>query len=170
MDAHIIFFSSTTHAAPRDSWLLHFYTDMEHQKLVKSKKVFFRACVFLFELAFVNRNYKTRKFLWLSCVYRYTFSFTLKLTTTLLQKLATLYIWSVKEKELWNESKHTPLLLWWIYDYESANLNIPITPYCFHRLVKTICYWIALRLVKLFWFEILESWLLVSLLLLSTMF
>ena len=62
MDAHIISFSSTTHAAPRDSWLLHFYTDMEHQKLVKSKKVFFRACVFLFELAFVNRNYKTRKF------------------------------------------------------------------------------------------------------------
>ena len=32
-------------------------------------------------------------------MYKYTFSFTLKLTTTLLQKLATFYMWKVKQKD-----------------------------------------------------------------------
>ena len=32
-------------------------------------------------------------------MYRYTFSFTLKLTTTLLQKLATFHMWNVKQKD-----------------------------------------------------------------------
>ena len=32
-------------------------------------------------------------------MYSYTFSFTLKLTTTLLQKLATFYVWIVKQKD-----------------------------------------------------------------------
>ena len=32
-------------------------------------------------------------------MYRYTFSFTLKLTTTLLQKLATFHMWNTKQKE-----------------------------------------------------------------------
>ena len=31
-------------------------------------------------------------------MYRYNFSFTLKLTTTLLQKLATFHMWNVKQK------------------------------------------------------------------------
>ena len=32
-------------------------------------------------------------------MYRYTFSFTLKLITALLQKLATFYIWNIKQKD-----------------------------------------------------------------------
>ena len=32
-------------------------------------------------------------------MYRYTFSFTLKLTTTLLQKLATFHMWNTKQKD-----------------------------------------------------------------------
>ena len=32
-------------------------------------------------------------------MYRHTFSFTLKLTTTLLQKLATFHMWNVKQKD-----------------------------------------------------------------------
>ena len=32
-------------------------------------------------------------------MYTYTFSFTLKLTTTLLQKLAIFYMWNVKQKD-----------------------------------------------------------------------
>ena len=32
-------------------------------------------------------------------MYRYTFSFTVKLITALLQKLATFYIWNIKQKD-----------------------------------------------------------------------
>ena len=32
-------------------------------------------------------------------MYRYNFSFTLKLATTLLQKLATFHMWNVKQKD-----------------------------------------------------------------------
>ena len=35
----------------------------------------------------------------MKCMYRYTFSFTLKLATTLLQKLGTIYMWNVKQKD-----------------------------------------------------------------------
>ena len=55
--------------------------------------------VFLFVLGIVSRNYKTRKILLILCIYRYTFGFRLKLTTTLLQKLATFYLWNVKRED-----------------------------------------------------------------------
>ena len=32
-------------------------------------------------------------------MYKYTFSFTLKLITALLQKLTTFYIWNIKQKD-----------------------------------------------------------------------
>ena len=56
-------------------------------------------------------------------MYRYIFSFTLKLITATLQKLAIFHTWKCKTKGWWNGPKHTSLLLWWIYDYKSANLN-----------------------------------------------
>ena len=56
-------------------------------------------------------------------MYRYIFSFTLKLITATLQKLAIFHTWKCKTTGWWNGPKHTSLLLWWIYDYKSANLN-----------------------------------------------
>ena len=56
-------------------------------------------------------------------MYRYIFSFTLKLITATLQKLAIFHTWKCKTKGWWNGPKHTSLSLWWIYDYKSANLN-----------------------------------------------
>ena len=68
---------------------------------------------------------ETRKSLLLLCVFRYTFSFTLRLTSTLLQKLAKFYMWNVKqEDDGMNQKSKTPLLLRWIYDFKSVNLNI----------------------------------------------
>ena len=43
--------------------------------------------LFVMVLGIVSRNYKTRGLLLLPWMIRYTFSFTLKLATTLLQKL-----------------------------------------------------------------------------------
>ena len=48
---------------------------------------------------YLHRNYKTKKILLLSCMYRCIFSFTSKLITTLLQKLAIFHIWNVKQKD-----------------------------------------------------------------------
>ena len=51
-----------------------------------------------------------------------------------------------KTKRWLNGPKHTPLLLWWLYDYGSANLNkqnrltwfcIPTILHCFQKLAKT---------------------------------
>lgn len=82
-------------------WLLHYYAAMEHQKLGKSKRVceLKEPVHFLLVLGIVSRNNKTRKLLLHSCMYRFNFSFTLKLTTLLLQKLATFCMWIVKQKE-----------------------------------------------------------------------
>ena len=46
-----------------------------------------------------QKNYKTKKLLLLRCMSRYTFSFTLKLTASPPQKLATFYTWIVKQKD-----------------------------------------------------------------------
>ena len=54
---------------------------------------------FLLVLGIVSRNYKTKKILLLPCMYRYIFSFTLKLITTLLQKLTIFHIWNVIQKD-----------------------------------------------------------------------
>ena len=68
---------------------------------------------------------ETRKSLLFLCVFRYTFSFTLRLTSTLLQKLAKFYMWNVKqEDDGMNQKSKTPLLLRWIYDFKLVNLNI----------------------------------------------
>ena len=50
-------------------------------------------------LGIVSRNYKTKKLLLLPCMYRYIFSFTLRLITTLLQKLGIFHICNVKRKD-----------------------------------------------------------------------
>ena len=46
-------------------------------------------------------------------MYRYTFRFTLKLTTTILQNLATFYMWNVKQKDdgmaKWAKGSDLPL-------------------------------------------------------------
>ena len=55
-------------------------------------------CFFFFYLVLqISRNYKTRKLLLLPCMY--SFSFTLTLAASLLQNLAKLYIWNVKQKD-----------------------------------------------------------------------
>ena len=56
------------------------------------------AALFLFVLGTVSRSYEAKKIL-LPCIYRYAFSFTLKLRTTLLQKLAAFYTWNVTQKD-----------------------------------------------------------------------
>ena len=79
-----------------NSWLLHFYTSMEHHKLGESNRVYLLKdpAPFLLALCVVSRNYKTRKLLLPPCINRYIFSFTLK--TRKLQKL-TFYMWNVKK-------------------------------------------------------------------------
>ena len=57
------------------------------------------SALFLLALGNVSRNYKTRKILLLLCMYRYTFSFTLKLKAALLQKLPTFYMKNIKQKD-----------------------------------------------------------------------
>ena len=123
--------------------LLHFNTGMQHHKLDKTNRVSWlkEPAFFLFVLGFIGWNYKTRKLSLLPCMYRYTFSFTLKLTATLLWKLATFW---------WNGPKHTPLLLWSLGDYRSAKLNkknmfawffIPTMSYCFQRFVNILIFY-----------------------------
>ena len=56
-------------------------------------------CLFFYLVLCVSRIYKTRKLSLLPCIYRYTFRFTLSLTTSLLQKLATSYSWNLKQKD-----------------------------------------------------------------------
>ena len=78
-----------------------FFTSMEHLKLGKDARVFEPKypTLFLFVFGLVSRNYKTKKLLLLPCMYRYIFSFTLRLITTLLQKLAIFHICNVKQKD-----------------------------------------------------------------------
>ena len=65
--------------------------------------------LFLLVLGIVNRNYKTRL---LPGIYSYTFSFTLKSATTLLQKLATFYICNVKQKMIeWTNTHSTAVMV-----------------------------------------------------------
>ena len=45
-------------------------------------------------------------------VYRYIFSFTLKLITTLLQKLAIFHVWNVKQKMMeWSKTHFTVVMM-----------------------------------------------------------
>ena len=67
------------------------------KKLGKSNKVNLRRQRIV--LGIVSKNYKTRKLLLIPCMYRYTFSFTLKLATKLLQKLAKFYMHIVKQRD-----------------------------------------------------------------------
>ena len=60
---------------------------------------FVNLTLFLLALGIVSRNSKTKKILSLPCMYRYIFCLTLKLITTLLQKLAIFHIWNVKQKD-----------------------------------------------------------------------
>ena len=100
------FSSSTTHPPTRylhqpQAWNLLFYTSMEHLKLCKSNRVCQpkQPALFLLALGILSRNYKTKKILTLPCTHRCIFSLTLKLITTLLQKLAMFYIWNIKRKD-----------------------------------------------------------------------
>ena len=54
---------------------------------------------FLYLVLQVNRSYKTRKTLLIPCMYRYTFTFILKSTTSLLQKQAIFYLCNVQQKD-----------------------------------------------------------------------
>ena len=77
------------------SWLLHFRTGMEHQKLFKSN-IF---CCFLFPLAIVTQKYKTIKLLLIPCMYRFSFSFTKKVNNYTVSKTSKIFIRVLKNKE-----------------------------------------------------------------------
>lgn len=87
------------------SWLLHFRTGMEHQKLFKSN-IF---CRFLFPLAIVTQKYKTIKLLLIPCMYRFSFSFTKKVNNYTVSKTSKIFICVLKKKTRWNGPKHTSL-------------------------------------------------------------
>ena len=57
-------------------------TRQEKQSFLTQRVRAFSSCTYSFSI--ISRNNKTRKFLSLPCMYIYTFSFTLKLTTILL--------------------------------------------------------------------------------------
>ena len=73
---------------------------MEHLKLSKRNRFcsLKEGALFLFVLGIISRICKTKNILFLG-MYRYTFSFALKLITALLQKLAIFYIWNIKQKD-----------------------------------------------------------------------
>ena len=79
---------------------------MENQKLRKSNRVCESALAFLV-LLILSRNYKTRRLLLLPRMYSYICSFTLKLTATLLQKLATFYMSDVRQNNEMMEGTRT---------------------------------------------------------------
>ena len=54
-------------------------------------------CFFFLHLVLQAKTTKPKKILLLPCMYRYAFSFALKLTTILLQKLATFHMRNVKK-------------------------------------------------------------------------
>ena len=96
-NVYLIFSSSTTHPHARyinDKHMnLHFWASMEHLKLSKRNRFcsLKEGALFLFVLGIISRICKTKNILFLG-MYRYTFSFALKLITALLQKLAIFYI------------------------------------------------------------------------------
>ena len=68
------------------------------------------SALFLLVLGVVSENYITRKCLFILWLYKYTFTF--KLTTTLLQKLAAFYMWIVKEKLTeWTKTHFTVVMV-----------------------------------------------------------
>ena len=89
---------------------LHFCTSMEHVKLSRRNRFCWlkEAALFLFVLGVISRIYKTKKILFLG-MYKYTFSFTLKLITALLQKITTFYIWNIKQKD-----DEMDKIIWWM--------------------------------------------------------
>ena len=112
---------------------------------------------FLLILGIVSRNYKTSKLLFVSSMYRCNFSFRMNLTATLLQNLASFYMWNVKYKDdgMDQNTLHcryddqvtmnhqTQRNKTWWRDFVSLPCHI-----VWKRLSKLItCYWISVNFV-----------------------
>ena len=104
-NANWFFYPQTESITLKDTYIYskllastHLYTSTKHQKLVIRKKVCKPALVLLV-LGMLSRNYKNRKLFLLPCMYRDILNFTLKLTATLLQMLATFCTSNVKQND-----------------------------------------------------------------------
>ena len=97
-------------------------------------------------------------------MYRYAFSFTMKLTITLLQRVATFYMWKVKQKDGGiNRNTFDCCYGYYVTTNQLTKINKSCWPDftslpC-HSVFKsfskvTICYCISLRLVKVSSLEI----------------
>ena len=96
----MIFSSSTTHPPTRylhQPQALKICFFIEVWSILNWKRV--TELIFLLALGIVSRIYKTKKILSLPCMCRYIFNLTLKLVTTLLQKLAIFHIWNITQKD-----------------------------------------------------------------------
>ena len=99
--------SNTTHATTRhlheqqtlgfctaiQTWSIRNWARATEVVNLKSQCFFFLYFIFS-----VNKNHKARNH-YFQCRKRYVFSFTLKLKHLLLQKLATFYMWNLKQKD-----------------------------------------------------------------------
>ena len=81
----------------------------------------YKPALVLLVLGMLSRNYKNRKLLLHPCMYRDILSFTLKLTATLLQKLATFCTSNVKQNDHWMD-QNTPHCCY--SDYVTTNKKI----------------------------------------------